>query len=134
MKARVKADFPYPYPVTSCGGRDFFKDVWTSVPAGFEAEALNNPYLEVASEEELALEQVSGKPDTMPLQGEEKAAPPMEIIELAPNASKAAVTLAEKEGIRLALIAGTGKDGQITVADVRAYLEASKPAEQEKPG
>lgn len=39
------------------------------------------------------------------------------------NASAAAKELAEKEGLDLSLVKGTGQNGSITVTDVKKYLE-----------
>jgi pyruvate/2-oxoglutarate dehydrogenase complex dihydrolipoamide acyltransferase (E2) component len=120
MRARVRDDFPYSYPVTSCGGKSFFKNTWTVVPAGMEREVLDNPYLEAASEEELELD----KPVMLPPEpGDDQ-----------PLASKAAVALAEAEGVDLKAIApGSGKDGAITIGDVREFLEARAAQEPEPP-
>jgi len=41
----------------------------------------------------------------------------------APFTSPHAAKLARESGVDLALIAGTGEDGQITIQDVRTYLE-----------
>ena len=46
MEARVKADGRWP-SVTACSGREYVKTEWRVVPAGMEAEAERNPFLEV---------------------------------------------------------------------------------------
>lgn len=46
MRARVKADGPN-WPVMAFGGLAFVKSEWRDVPEGCEAEATNDPYLEV---------------------------------------------------------------------------------------
>lgn len=44
-----------------------------------------------------------------------------------PNATSAAIRIAEAEGIDLATLQGTGADGRITVDDVRAAIDARGP-------
>ena len=51
--------------------------------------------------------------------------------ELAIHISAPARRLVEKEGLDPAQIKGSGKDGQITKPDVKAYLEKKAPEEQE---
>ena len=53
MQARVTADGPA-YPVTACGGYEFCRHEWRTVPAGREDEADANPYLETRVAEEEA--------------------------------------------------------------------------------
>ncbi|RJX17537.1 MAG: hypothetical protein C4575_12910 [Desulforudis sp.] len=45
MQAKVREDSEQRI-ITSCSGREFVKGVWRDVPAGFEAEAQHNPFLE----------------------------------------------------------------------------------------
>jgi hypothetical protein len=51
-------------------------------------------------------------------------APPQVTEESSPQATRAALELAEKEGINLAEIKGTGADGKITINDVRKALKS----------
>lgn len=48
-----------------------------------------------------------------------------------PNATQAAIRLANDSGIDLANIQGTGIEGRITVGDVQAAIDASKPKDPE---
>ena len=52
--------------------------------------------------------------------------------ELAIHISAPARRLVEKEGLDVAQIKGSGKDGQITKPDVKAYLESLEEKEPEK--
>lgn len=47
LMARVKPDARWSI-ITACSGREFTKRDWRQVPAGMEAEAEANPYLETA--------------------------------------------------------------------------------------
>lgn len=50
-----------------------------------------------------------------------------------PNPTKATVALAEEKGVDLADVKGTGKNGRVTQADVKAHAAASAPQEDPAP-
>lgn len=117
MLARVNPD-ALPKHVTACAGVSFFKHVWTPVPAGREEEALLNPLLETRDEDEI---------EEQPLEVETIPAPEQEPPDAQEtvNATPGAINIARTAGINLAEVPGTGKDGRITVDDVRFFLEAT---------
>jgi pyruvate/2-oxoglutarate dehydrogenase complex dihydrolipoamide acyltransferase (E2) component len=114
MEARVKEGSRIA-PVYSCGGILFLKEEWRLVPAGCEGEARVNPYLEIRETEEAEPEAIT-----------EIAPEPVTDIDTQEagfiDASIAAGDLASEKGIDLKLVAGSGKDGKITITDVRDYI------------
>lgn len=106
MEARVKVDSPFAV-ITACSGVTFTRHAWTPVPAGMEAEAARNPYLEI-----LPVETPVPTPEETPL--DEK--PPV-IYE----ATAAALAYADTRRLDLTPVVGTGANGKITLTDVKAH-------------
>lgn len=125
MRAKVKPDVGL-HVVTACAGVHFTDKSWQEVPSGREEEALNNPYLVVDLGESITAENVV----------EEVAPPPtlepdfetIVLYDVDTNASEAARTLAGASGISLLEITGTGRDGKITVTDVRNAIKEADDA------
>ena len=124
MRAKVRPDANW-HVVTACGGVNFTQRDWTKVPPGREEEALNNPYLEVElGEKKEAEEPVEKAPTPQPPPALE---PDIDFVvekyveEV--DASYAARTLAAASGIHLWSIKGSGRDGKITVTDVRNAIK-----------
>ncbi len=82
------------------GGIPFTVGEWHDVPAGHEEEARNHPYLDI------------------------KETSDSDVVEEKVMASDAARDLAEGLGVDLGMVIGTGKDGAITVKDVRKAAKA----------
>jgi len=95
--------------VKALGGLIFNKRSWTRVPNGLEKEAMCHQMLEVTDEVPddllVASESLDKVPDTVGY-----------------DASRAAQDLADEHGLDLAPVEGSGKDGKITINDVRALL------------
>lgn len=145
MRARVKPDDNW-HVVTACAGINFTKNDWLEVPPGREEEALNNPHLEVDLGKALVAEKIISPPETPPPSAPdelEKAIIEEEtetILELhvvdkrephvldEVSASDAAHTLALASDIDLRSIKGSGKDGLITVTDVRKAMKEADDA------
>lgn len=104
MEARVKVDSPFAV-VTACSGVTFTRHAWTPVPAGMEAEATRNPYLETLTVE-------VPTPEVTPLD----ESPPAVY-----EATATALAYANTRGLDLAFVTGTGANGKITLTDVKAY-------------
>ena len=104
MRAKVKQDSRLS-AITACAGVQFSKHHWTDVPPDRIAEALANPFLDI--------EVASSEP---------------EAEETKPMITEAAEKLAAETGVDLSQVSGTGKDGLVTVADVR---KAAKPEQGE---
>lgn len=117
MMARVKEDSRF-NPITACSGFTFLKDRWLYVPAGFEEEATNNPHLETAYEEDIfSEEEPEPESEVTPVFVENDIEEGEGILIY--HATDSAVAYAEEHGIDLSEIEGTGKDGKITLTDVK---------------
>ena len=99
MQVRVKKDARFNV-ITACGGMTFFKNADVSVDEVFRPDIENSPYLEITSE-------------TSPL-------PP---FEGEVDATDGAVALAGDSGIDLAGVVGSGAEGRVVIADVRALIK-----------
>jgi len=118
LKAKVSDDSRFA-PITSCSGVSFFRDTWTIVPLGFEAEAKACEFLET--------KEFDDEPEPF----EDVIAEVQEVAELvieeepvkdAPNATEGAIKLARDMKIDLAWVTGTGKNGKTIVKDIEDYL------------
>lgn len=116
MEARVKSDSKLK-TITAFGGIAYSPLEWREVPAGCEAEAEANPFLDVREEGSAVAEAASA--DEIP-------APPEEgEIENAPEfeATPSAIELAEELGVDLASVEGSGADGKIVKSDVANFAK-----------
>jgi len=108
MQARVKQ--AYRWKVARSCGVEFVKSEWRPVPRGYEAEAQQCSLLDVR------------EPETITAGESASSAPPAEVeSEPVPeiDATDAALKYAAKNGVDLLEIDGTGKDGRITLGDVK---------------
>lgn len=120
MMAKVVEECKF-HTITSCAGRTFLKGRWLYVPEGFEEEAADNPYLEVKEEEDLfdepfSEDELDELEELIELEPEPEPEPDEEIIWYATDS---AVEYADEHGIDLGSVTGTGKDGKITLTDVK---------------
>lgn len=106
MDVRVKKDSRF-HTITALGGKTFLRTESVSVDEGFRDEIERNPYLEIVGDEGL------GEPSMSP------DLPPQSEV----DATDGAIKLAEKEGIDLAEVEGSGANGRIIVPDIKALIE-----------
>ena len=85
MLARVKQDYAAG-PVIAFSGREYVRHEWREVPAGFEDEALNNPFLDVQS----SLDEISAESSQAPGLGSPETPEPQ--AEPEPGDQEASVT------------------------------------------
>lgn len=110
MKAKVKKSARFPL-ITSCAGKEFVRYEYREVPAGFEQEAENNPFLDV---EKGKVSSPSSRPSTAPhVSGEV-------------NATGAAVELAAESDVDLSEVSGSMAGGRISKGDVVKYIKDMK--------
>lgn len=112
-----------PYPVTAFTGRQYVAHEWRAVPAGHEAEAEANPYLETRpAGTEVTTASTTGNGIEWTTSASGVGGPVVSISSQSIDATPAATQLAEEQGIDLATVTGTGAGGRVTVNDVREAM------------
>ncbi len=123
MYARVKEDARF-VTITSCGGFEFSKKEFRPVPAGCEAEAGANTYLDVTDDEEILPESPVVESQVPP-----EAVEDLElffvddvVISDEVDATDSAIALAQEYEIDLSDVNGSGSGGRILKSDVQDLL------------
>lgn len=116
--------------VTAFGGKEYCAKEWRLVPSGVsEKEARHNPHLEIELRDiQPALIEVESA--ETPEKEQEAQASEEEAVEY--KTSIAAQKFADEYSIDLGFITGTGKNGAITIKDVRSYVETDTEAAAEE--